>query len=104
MPRRNTYYNRVRLHSALGYKPPEEVRTGCRSRSGSAGRDHEFFHHGEIYRPDGHKSKEPPVDGSPAHRSDESPADYSSASCSPVELASASSAESYSELEDVDKQ
>jgi putative transposase len=100
----DTYYNRVRLHSALGYKPPEEFEQAAIPATISKGATLSFFRHGEIYRPDGHKSKEPPVDGSPAHRSDESPADYSSASCSPAELASASSAESYSEQEDVDKQ
>jgi transposase InsO family protein len=100
----DTYYNRVRLHSALGYKPPEEFEQAAIPATISKGATLSFFRHGEIYRPDGHKGKEPPVDGSPAHRSDESPADYSSASCSPAELASASSAESYSEQEDVDKQ
>jgi len=94
----------VRLHSALGYKPPEEFEQAAIPATISKGATMSFFRHGEIYRPDGHKGKEPPVDGSPAHRSDESPADYSSASCSPAEIASASSAESYSEQEDVDEQ
>jgi putative transposase len=98
------YYNRVRLHSALGYKPPEEFEQTAAPAATSQGATLSFFRHEEIYRPDGHKKKEPPTDGSPAHRSDESPADYSSASCSPAALASASSAESYSEQEDVDEQ
>jgi hypothetical protein len=78
------YYNRVRLHSALGYKPPEEFEQTAAPAATSQGATLSFFRHEEIYRPDGHKKKEPPTDGSPAHRSDESPADYSSASCSPV--------------------
>ena len=100
----NHYYNRVRLHSALGYKPPEEFEQTAIPATISQGAAMSFFRHGEIYRSDAHKTKEPSVDGSPAHRSDESPADYSSASCSPAELASASSAESYSDQEDVDRQ
>ncbi len=83
---------------------PEEFEQAAIPATISKGATMSFFRHGEIYRPDGHKGKEPPVDGSPAHRSDESPADYSSASCSPAEIASASSAESYSEQEDVDEQ
>jgi hypothetical protein len=100
----DSYYNRVRLHSALGYKPPEEFEQAAAPAAAAQGATMSFFRHGEIYRPDGHKGKEPPVDGSAAHRSDESPAGYSSASCSPAELASASSVESYSEQEDVDQQ
>ncbi|MGC2161595.1 MAG: IS3 family transposase [Silvibacterium sp.] len=98
------YYNRVRLHSALGYKPPEEFEGAALAATISKGATMSFFRHEEIYRPDGHKGREPLLDGPPAHRTDESPADYSSASCSPAELASASSAESYSEQDDVDKQ
>jgi putative transposase len=38
-----SYYNRVRLHSALGYRPPEEFEQTT-SSPGNAGRsDHEFF-------------------------------------------------------------
>jgi putative transposase len=78
------YYNRVRLHSALGYKSPDEFEQAA---GASLGAKMSFFRHGEIYRSEGE-----PESGSPDHRLDESPADYSSASCSPAEPASASPA------------
>ena len=71
----DTYYNRVRLHSALGYKPPQEFEQAAIPATISKGATLSFFRHGEIYRPDRHKGKEPRNGGSPAHRSDESPAD-----------------------------
>ena len=37
------YYNRVRLHSALGYRPPEEFEQGANAATDVAGSDHEFF-------------------------------------------------------------
>jgi transposase InsO family protein len=90
------YYNRIRLHSALGYLPPEEFEQtssaapadACSTASMS------FFRHGEIYHPMGSGSKcgEPASTSSPAHRYDESPAGYSLAGCSPAEPASASPA------------
>jgi len=92
------YYNRSRLHSALGYRPPEEFEQiaainqvgGCGAASMS------FSRHGEIYRWDkerGQKHGEPDRSSSPAHPIDESPVGYSLAGCSPAEPDSASPAE-----------
>ena len=88
------YYNRVRLHSALGYQPPEEFEQSLVPLNGVAAASMSFFRHGENYRPDAVTS----VTGSgpqttpPTIGIDESPAGYSLASCSPAELASASPA------------
>jgi putative transposase len=89
------YYNRCRLHSALGYRPPEEFERKANTGVNSAGATMSFFRHGEIYQSDVgvNSSGERPKSRPPAHRSDESPAGYSSASCSPAELASALPAE-----------
>ncbi len=83
------YYNRSRLHSALGYRPPEEFEREANTAVNSAGATMSFFRHGEIYQSDGGGTSigERPKSRPPAHRSDESPAGYSSASCSPAELA-----------------
>jgi transposase InsO family protein len=88
------YYNRVRLHSALGYRPPEEFEQSAGSGTEARGATMSFFRHAEIYRSDvGFKAEgEPAHTGSPDHRLDESPAGYSSAGCSPAEPASASPA------------
>lgn len=88
------YYNRCRLHSALGYRPPEEFEQataftvphpvgGCGAASMS------FFRHGEIYRWDG----EAAGSASPTHPIDESPAGYSLPGCSPAAPGSASPAD-----------
>jgi transposase InsO family protein len=97
------YYNRCRLHSALGYRPPEEFERESSTGIDSAGATMSFFRQGEIYQSDvGNSSGERRKSRSPAHRSDESPAGYSSASCSPAELASASPAEHHPEGEKED--
>ena len=90
----DNYYNRVRLHSALGYKSPEEFEQAAGSASTSQGAIMSFFRHEEIYRSDqgSGPEREPVEAGSPDHRLDESPAGYSSAGCSPAEPASASPA------------
>jgi putative transposase len=97
-----TYYNRQRLHSALGYRTPEEFE---RDTAGSAATGAistaatmSFFRHPEIYRSDAAGlSGEPGEPSSPAHRFDESPTGYSSAGCSPAEPASASPAIDYAQ-------
>ena len=89
------YNNRIRLHSALGYLPPEEfeqtaAQPAQAERRGAASMS--FFRHGEIYRWD-HKPAEqgePNRSSSPAHPVDESPTGYSLAGCSPAEPDSAS--------------
>lgn len=87
------YYNRSRLHSALGYQSPEEFERAA--GAGSVGATMSFFRHAEIYRSDRKQGRrrKPTEAGFPDHRLDESPADYSSAGCSPASPASASPAE-----------
>jgi len=90
-----SYYNRVRLHSALGYRPPEEFEQAATPSATSQGATMSFFRHEEIYRSDGQFliDGKPTEAGSPDHRLDESPAGYSSAGWSPPEPASASPTE-----------
>ena len=79
------YYNRCRLHSALGYLPPEEFEQAATSATACTGASMSFFRHAEIYRSDvGSLNNGKPTEaGSPDHRLDESPAGYSSAGWSP---------------------
>jgi hypothetical protein len=94
------YYNRIRLHSALGYLPPEEFeQAGAPSgqANGCAAASMSFFRHGEIYPPDvqketgsGVRAPLPALIGT-----DESPTGYSLAGCSPAEPDSASPAIDY---------
>lgn len=92
------YYNRCRLHSALGYRPPEEFEQTAvlplPAESCGAARM-SFFRHGEIYRSDGDQQAGSRLTSSlPALIGlDESPAGYSLAGCSPAEPASASPAD-----------
>jgi putative transposase len=96
------YYNRCRLHSALGYRSPEEFEqavTGAVSRGASMS----FFRHEEIFRPmwdSSRRSLGATTAAAPTHRLDEFPAGYSSASWSPPEPASASPTEDNSEGEE----
>jgi transposase InsO family protein len=90
------YYNRIRLHSALGYVPPEEfeqkaAQAGTADISGAASMS--FFRHGEVYRwekKSGDEPAEPNRFSSTGSAIDESPVGYSLAGCSPAEPASAS--------------
>jgi len=93
------YYNRCRLHSALGYQSPEEFEQQLKPAATCATRTMSFFRHGEDYRPDSVLSmtRSDPQTAPPTIGFDESPADYSLASCSPAELASASPAAGDSE-------
>jgi len=94
------YYNRCRLHSALGYQSPDEFERQLKSTATNAGARMSFFRQGEDYRPDGTpaKTKSGPQTAPLTIGFDESPAGYSLASCSPAELASASPAKGDSEL------
>lgn len=98
------YYNRLRIHSALGYKTPEEFETGLAPQANSQAPTVSFSRHGEIYRSwkrrRGRPRKpigEPVQPGSPAHRIDESPVGYSLTGWSPPEPVSASPTDNHSD-------
>ena len=89
------YYNRRRLHSALGYRPPEEFEQTLDASTSTAGATMSFFRHREDYRSDDNHSltrSGPQTTPRTIGCYDESLAGYSLASCSPAELASASPA------------
>ena len=78
------YYNRLRIHSALGYKTPEEFEAAHALKAAVPVPAVSFLRHGEIYRSwkkrRGRPRKEngePVPPGSPAHRIDETPVGYS---------------------------
>lgn len=86
------YYNRCRLHSALGYQSTDEFEQ-LEATMASAGATLSFFRHGgtiETIRPPHLRSGSEAASLTIAF--DESPARYSLASCSPPALASASPA------------
>jgi len=64
------YYNRLRLHSALGYRPPEEFEQAANSTTPSQGATMSFFRHSEIFRSDVRFLIDggPTEAGSPDHR------------------------------------
>jgi len=85
------YYNRCRLHSALGYQPPQEFEQRLVPTHETAAATMSFFRHQEIYRSDDQKTMGSNLSITPRTiGSDESPIGYSSVSCSPAELTSAS--------------
>lgn len=89
------YYNQVRLHSALGYLPPQEFEQSLTAGNSSAAATMSFFRHEEDYRPDVTDNNGSGPQATPTTIGvDESPAGYSLASCSPAELASTSPASS----------
>ena len=91
------YYNCQRLHSALGYRPPEEFEQMAELGAASSGATMSFFRHGEIYRWDEKQGNgEPNRTSPPPHPIDESPVGYSLAGWSPPEPASASPTVGYS--------
>lgn len=94
------YYNRCRLHSALGYKAPEEFEQTLTENVTPAAATMSFFRHGEDYRPDAPNATRSGLPAAPQTIGiDESPAGYSLTSCSPAELVCASPAVDDSERE-----
>ncbi len=97
----DNYYNRVRLHSALGYAPPEEFEQTASSPASPPGASMSFSRAwGDLSIRCRIKDEEGAETGSPEHRLDESPAGYSLAGCSPAEPASASPTEIQSRAEE----
>ena len=92
------YYNTCRLHSALGYRPPEEFEQAALTETTSLGATMSFWRHQKIYRSDNEKPAEA---GFSDHRLDESSAGYSLAGWSPPEPASASPTDEHSGKEAV---
>ena len=97
------YYNRCRLHSALGYRSPEEFEQAA-TEAVSLGASLSFFRHAEIYRPmwdSSWRSLGATTAAAPTHRLDEFPAGYSLVGCSPAVPTSASPAVDHSDGEEV---
>jgi transposase InsO family protein len=97
------YYNRQRLHSALGYNTPQQFEATCSTHTASAGPTVSFPRHGEIYRFGKWRrgrprkaSGETVLPSSPAHPINESPVGYSLTGWSPPEPVSASPTEAQS--------
>jgi len=90
------YYNRQRLHSALGYRTPEEFELQAQPSSWP-GASMSFPRHKEVYRCTRNHPQfnngEPAAADSPPHPIDEPPAGYSLTGWSPPEPVSASPAE-----------
>jgi transposase InsO family protein len=100
------YYNRLRLHSALGYKSPEQFEADWMPQTNSPTPGLSFSRHGEIYRSWRQRRGRPPKakgelvqPDSPAHRIDESPVGYSLTGWSPPEPVSASPTEHHCDAE-----
>jgi transposase InsO family protein len=91
------YYNSCRLHSALGYRPPEEFERIALTETTSLGATMSFWRHEKIYRSDNEK---PAETGPSDHRLDESSAGYSLAGWSPPEPTSASPTDQHSGKEE----
>ena len=90
------YYNRQRLHSALGYRTPEQFELQAQPSSWP-GAALSFPRHPEVYRWKKKAAKlttngEPAAASSPPHPIDEPPAGYSLTGWSPPEPVSASPA------------
>jgi putative transposase len=90
----DNYYNRQRLHSALGYRTPEEFEqesTEPVSEERADAAKMSFFRHGKSIDPMLERGTSGESDGnSPPHRFDEFPAGYPLVGCSPAEPASVS--------------
>jgi putative transposase len=88
------YYNRCRLHSSLGYQPPEEFEQKLPATNIPARVTLSFFRHEENSRSDepGKQTGSNLTITPQTIGVDESPTGYSLVSCSPAELTSASPA------------